>query len=301
MYLACLKIPATLEESDLERLGPALDGLNTGYYASREVENNDSSPWLMRWIVEEQPSLPDFSLRLNIWSSSQNIALSVNDNDWSVEEIDESRDWLAESYRGFQPFEIADFYIYGSHYEGDIPADKIPLLIDAAIAFGSGEHPTTAGCLEVLCQMKGGDKNPKNIMDMGCGSGILAVASAKLFPEADILAIDIEEDAIEVTKRHQELNHISTDRIKSAAGDGFQAPLVSEEHPFDLIIANILAGPLKEMALDLIACLDTEGEVILSGLLNEQADSVLESYQDLELLSQKKIGEWSTLHLKKMS
>ena len=298
MYLACLKLPAKLEESDLERLGPALDGLNTGYYASREVEDDDNSHWHMRWIVENKPALDDFTIRVNIWSASQNIDLSVNDNDWAVEEIDESRDWLAESYKGFQPFEVADFYIYGSHYQGDIPNNKIPLQIDAATAFGSGEHPTTAGCLDVLCHLKTLNYKPQNILDMGCGSGILAVACAKLFPETTLIAIDIEEEAIHVTKRHQELNHIDPEVIRSAAGDGFRTPLVNEFQPYDIIIANILSGPLKEMAPDLIACLKPGGSVILSGLLNEQAETVLNSYKDLKLISHKQIGQWSTLLLK---
>ncbi len=301
MYIACLTLPARLEESALEKLGPALDGLNTGYYAGRQVEDDEDSVWLMRWIVETSPDLTDFTLRLNIWAEAQDIDVSFSQDDWSVEKIDEEKDWLAESYKGFQPFEIEDFYIFGSHYEGDLPPNKILLKIDAATAFGSGEHPTTEGCLKALLDLKNQGIAPDKILDMGCGSGILAIAAAKLFPESQIIAIDIDTEAIEVTKRHQELNHIDQDNIISAAGNGFQTGLSIENEPYDLVIANILAGPLKNMSQDLIKATHKNGHVILSGLLNEQADDILKSYQILERIDHKKIKEWSTLVLKKTS
>ena len=299
MYIACLTLPAPLLESDLERLGPALDGLNTGYYAGRQTEDDDDSPWLMRWIIEDTPDLSDFTLRVNIWAETQDIQLSISEDDWSVEKIDENKDWLAESYKGFQPFEIENFYIYGSHYEGALPDDKILLQIDAATAFGSGEHPTTEGCLKALLDLKNQGFMPNKVLDMGCGSGILAIAAAKLFPNSQITAIDIDPESIEVTKRHQSLNKIADERIVSAAGNGFETELSIENEPYNLVIANILAGPLKDMSSSLINATDRSGYVVLSGLLNEQAEDVLEAYKDTKKTDHKEIKEWSTLVLQK--
>lgn len=299
MYLACLTLPANLLESDLERLGPALDGLNTGYYAGRDIEDDDSSVWLMRWITEDRPNISDFTLRLNIWAETQNIDLSIAEKDWSIEEIDESIDWLAESYKGFQPFEIEGFYIYGSHYEGAVPNNKILLQIDAATAFGSGEHPTTEGCLKALLDLKDQGFIPDKILDMGCGSGILAIAAAKIFPNSQIIAIDIDPESIDVTRRHQKLNNISEERIISAAGNGFEAELSLQNEPYNLVIANILAGPLKDMAPALMNATKSNGTVILSGLLNEQAEDVLKAYEPMQKIDHKEIKEWSTLTLQK--
>ncbi|MCB9965401.1 MAG: 50S ribosomal protein L11 methyltransferase [Rhodospirillales bacterium] len=299
MFLACLTLPATLDEDTLERLGTALDGHHVGYYVSRTVEDDDASPWLMRWIVETTPDLLDFTLRLNIWTATQDMPLEISQDLWSVREIPEDTDWLAESYKGFQPFTIASFFIYGSHYDGEIPEGALPLMIDAATAFGSGEHPTTAGCLQVLCDLKAEGISPARILDMGCGSGILAIAAARLWPNATIVGIDIEEEAIEVTRRHGQLNKIPEGQILCAAGDGFHVPLVTEQAPYDLVIANILAGPLREMAKDLTRTLAEKGSVVLSGLLNEQAEDVLSAYKTcgVSKTDHKQIAEWSTLRL----
>ncbi len=299
MYLACLSLPASLAEPKLELLGPALDGLNTGYYAHRIDEDDETSDWLMRWITEYAPDISDFTMRVNIWSQSQDLGIYAHEEDWTIEQIDESKNWLEESYKGFQPFEIESFYIYGSHHKDDLPKNKILLQIDAATAFGSGEHPTTAGCMEALLELKEKGVQPKNILDMGCGSGILAIAAAKLFPESSITAIDIDEEAVAVTDRHIALNDIAQKQIQTAAGDGFQCAICGENKPYDLIIANILAGPLKDMSKDLLDMLDQNGHVILSGLLNDQADDVISSYSSLTMINHRKIKEWSALLLKR--
>ena len=299
MYLARLLLPANLEEHNLEKLGPALDGLNTGYYAARSVEHDENSVWYMRWITETHPDISDFSIRLNIWAESQDIELSVSNQDWDIEKIDENKDWLAESYQGFKPFTIEDFFIFGSHHSDELPENKILLQIDAATAFGSGEHPTTEGCLKALLDIKNNGFEPATILDMGCGSGILAIAAAKLFPLAKITAIDIDEEAINVTARHQKLNHVEENHIESAYGDGFDTPLCQQNAPYDLVIANILAGPLKEMSSALQASTSNRGSIILSGLLNEQAQEIISAYSQSNLKDHKKIEEWSTLTLRK--
>lgn len=301
MYLACLRLPASTDEHTLEQLGPALDGLNTGYYAGREVEDDDNSDWIMRWIVEDTPDLNDFSNRIAVWSEIQNLPVNTNTKDWFSEEIPEDIDWLAESYKGFTPFTIGPFYIYGSHYDGPKEEGKIPLQIDAATAFGSGEHPTTEGCLLLMAELHDAGFSPRSILDMGCGSGILAIAAWKLW-KCPILAVDIEEEAIQVSERHKRLNQAPND-ITCLAANGFAADEFKDTQEYDLILANILAAPLKEMAPDLSRHLSKEGYAILSGLLIEQSQSVTEAYENngLTLNKQLPIKEWASLLMQKQT
>ena len=141
---------------------------------------------------------------------------------------------------------------------------------------------------------------PWNVLDMGTGSGILAIGAWKLW-KTPVLAVDNDPECVRVTEHHREINKVpqgKTDMI-SVVGDGFVTPEVLEKKPFDLVIANILAGPLKDMAADLIAVSDENGFVILSGILNEQACSVIEAYKKLNLKNKYEVGDWTTLVLQK--
>ena len=153
-----------------------------------------------------------------------------------------------------------------------------------------------------MAKLKDDGVCPWNILDMGTGSGILAIAAWKLW-KAPVLAVDHDDEAVRVTERHAEANKVplSKGNLVTACGDGFQTPLVSEKAPYELIIANILAGPLKEMAGDLAAVLDENGYVILSGILDEQADDVIAAYtaQNLTLRDHTHLNGWSTLTLHK--
>jgi ribosomal protein L11 methyltransferase len=298
MYLACLRLSAITSEHTLEELGPALDGLNVGYYAGRETEDDDNSDWIMRWIVEDAPDLSDFSTRIALWAEINHLPVQTTANDWFMEEIPEDIDWLAESYKGFTPFSIGLFYIYGSHYEGPLEEGKIPLQIDAATAFGSGEHATTAGCLTLMSELHEADFTPKSILDMGCGSGILAIAAWKLW-QCPVLAVDIEKEAIKVSERHKTFNNVPADMI-CVAGNGFAVKEIADDTQYDLILANILAAPLKEMAPDISKHLAPDGYAILSGLLTEQATSVIDAYTTNGLACDKHIDikEWASLQMK---
>jgi ribosomal protein L11 methyltransferase len=205
-------------------------------------------------------------------------------------------DWLAESYAGFQPFSIGSLFIYGSHHQSEPPEHQIPLKIDAATAFGSGEHGTTAGCLEFLEELAAQKNTYHNILDMGCGSGILAIAAWKLW-QTNLLAVDIEQEAIIVTKRHMTFNDVPDEAILCVAGDGFALPIIAERQPFDLIIANILAGTLKEMADDIARNSGPQTKLLLSGILKEQAGDIQKHYEGVgfTLIAEKQREGWSTL------
>jgi ribosomal protein L11 methyltransferase len=218
----------------------------------------------------------------------------------SPPEMLEERDWLAESYRALPPFSVGPFFIYGSHYSGDAPPDKIPLLIDAATAFGSGEHGTTSRCLLALDHLKSQNFVPDKILDMGCGSGILAAGAAKLWPEAKTFAADNDPECVRVTIHHLNVNGLS--RVKAFQSEGYAAEsLVWQDAPFPLIIANILAGPLIAMAAEQARAVAPGGYLILSGLLATQAQDVLAAYaaQGLEECQRFPCEEWMTLLLQK--
>jgi ribosomal protein L11 methyltransferase len=174
-------------------------------------------------------------------------------------------DWLQQVHRDFPPIALGRFFVYGSHYVGAMPKNKIALNIDAATAFGSGEHETTKACLMALELLH--DKPCAKALDMGCGSGILALAIKKLWPDAAVLAVDIDPESVRVTKRHADMNDAD---VMAVAGDGYAAKEVGAAAVYDLITANILAGPLIAMAPDLNRVLKPGGFAVLSGLLVRQ-------------------------------
>lgn len=212
------------------------------------------------------------------------------------------QDWLAVSYEEFKPFSVGPFFIHGSHYEDAIPEEQIGLKIDAATAFGSGEHGTTRGCLEAMIDLKGRGACPWNVLDMGTGSGILAIAAWKLW-KTPILAVDNDPEAVRMSRVHQEINGVpeGATEMTCACGEGFAEETTQKRKPYDLVIANILASALRDMAEELTAVTDTNGFVILSGILNEQAQSVLERYLPLGFAHKKSytIGDWTTILLQK--
>ena len=222
--------------------------------------------------------------------------------DFQCADIPETN-WLEESYRQFPPIAVENFFIFGSHYDEQPPHDKIPLQIDAATAFGSGEHGTTRGCLESLLHLKETGFKPRHILDMGAGSGILGIAAYKLWKKP-VLAVDIDKEATRVACHHRRLNAVPAgDKgMTCATGDGYAArPVKAQSKGFDLIIANILAGPLVIMASDLAKNLAKGGRVILSGLLVEQEEDVLSAHTAQGLTLDKRIthSEWRTLILHK--
>lgn len=220
-----------------------------------------------------------------------NLALHANEN--LVFEILPEEDWLAKSYEGFKPITAGRFFVHGSHYKDEIPADKIPLLVNAATAFGSGEHQTTFGCLEALTEISTSHR-PQKILDMGTGSGILAFAASKLWHKP-VIGVDIDKESVRVARENAKINGLDT-QIRFIAGKGFKGKdLVAEK--YDLIMANILANPLCDMAFDLMNHTSDNAYIILSGILNSQANQVKMTYvkQNAHMVKHFKFGEWSTL------
>lgn len=248
------------------------------------------------WIIDvlfEQANLSKLHHHLQLINEAFKIALT----DADISPL-EDRDWLRENQESFQPLEVGIFYIYGSHIEHPLPGSKVPLLIDAATAFGSGNHGSTKGCLTALSMLSTKTYDPATILDVGCGSGVLAMAAAKLWPNAIVTASDIDPECVRVTKENCALNQVS--HIKTHEGDGFKNPAVIMHKPFDLIIANILASVLCEIVKDIASNISQGGYVILSGILDTQQTMVIENYtaHGFVLVDCIQCDEWVTLTLK---
>ncbi|EKV28223.1 Ribosomal protein L11 methyltransferase [Caenispirillum salinarum AK4] len=209
---------------------------------------------------------------------------------------EQPRNWLAENLQSFPPIRAGRYFVHGSHHEDPPPVGTIPLLVDAATAFGSGEHQSTRGCLLALDELTG-RRSFRKVLDMGCGTGILGIAAA-LTVNAPVTAVDIDAEAVRVTDFNARRNAVGP-RVASYAGDGFKLGAVKRRGPYDLIFANILARPLMRMAKDVSANLAPGGKVILAGLLQRQERMVLSAYrmQGLVLEKRYKLDPWATLVL----
>lgn len=226
------------------------------------------------------------------------IAATTNAKPFAVSEVPD-KDWVAEVRRELAPIRAGRFFLYGNHDADKVPPNCVPLLIEAAMAFGTGHHGTTQGCLTALDKLANDGFAPKNIADIGCGTAVLAMGAAKLW-NVPIIASDIDEVATDTAVANLACNDLAG-RVKVVTCAGFDHPKLRKESPFDLILANILKGPLIDLAPDMGASCKQGGYVILSGILNEQADEVSKSYENhsFKQVSQLIIGEWSTLTLQK--
>jgi len=209
-------------------------------------------------------------------------------------------DWLAETYASFPPLDRGRFRIQGSHVDGAPPPGRIQLIIDAATAFGTGEHPTTEGCLRALEILHRSYRINRTVgaLDMGTGSGILAFAVAKLW-KAPVLACDIDAESVRVGRINTRVNRVSA-LVTMIKGDGYRDRRVRASR-YGLILANILAGPLIKMAPQAAERLAPDGRLVLSGLLNWQARQVIAAHRRYGLIVDQRIiiGNWSTLILRR--
>lgn len=206
------------------------------------------------------------------------------------------KDWVAEVEKTLTPIHVPPYYVFGSHIRDTPPAQSIAIQIDAGLAFGTGNHETTQGCLMALEAVLA-DQSPTSPIDIGTGSGILAIAVAKRF-DVDVLASDIDPIAIDVARENAAINGVR-DRIRFAVCDGLEDAEIVSSAPFDLILANIVANPLIALAPGISEIAAIGGHVILSGILVEQADSVTAAYAEggLSLKDRIDLGNWSTLIL----
>lgn len=199
----------------------------------------------------------------------------------------QNQDWIAKYRDSIQPIECGKYYIHPSWFEAK--KDKINLIVDPALAFGSGHHGSTFGCLEALSKI---DLEGKILLDVGCGSGILSLAAKK--SGANVWCCDTDEVAIIATKDNMQKNGVVLDKVFLGTID----KITSEKGSFDVVVANILADIIVALPLD--SYLKKEGILILSGILEKYTNKVLDKFKNLELLTQNNYEEWVTLTFKKI-
>ena len=294
--LLCLSLdlPARITEPDVAEFEMVFSELLDS--AAVSYRRNGVGEWVIEALFYDRPDLSVANALLAPLYEKQALAplpLIITDLP--------ERDWLAENRTAFPPRKIGRFWVYGSHIKQAPPAGTLPLLVDAAQAFGSGTHPTTEGCLRALQMIPG--TPPRRVLDMGCGSAILAMAAHRKWPAAMITAADNDPVSIRVTATNRRLNHIALATMRLAVSHGFASRYVRQSAPFDVMFANILARPLMRMAPDLCRHLARCGWLILSGILNKQAVAVRNAYQaqTLRCWHQIHIGEWTTLVMRSAS
>ena len=246
--------------------------------------------WELRGICERVPDRADLVAATSLAASVVGAPVP----DVTVMPLGQ-RDWVAENRASFPPLHIGRVHVRSSFSDESPPTASLSLVVDAGHAFGSGTHATTSGCLLAM-QRLAKRTRPRRVLDMGCGSGILSLTAAKLWPDASVLAVDIDPISAETTRQNARDNRVSR-QIRARSGDGYRLPEVKSRGPYDLIVANILARPLCRMAPNLARVLAPGGTAILSGLLGNQEAEVLAAHraQGLHLERRTRIDEWSVL------
>ncbi|MEL7099756.1 MAG: 50S ribosomal protein L11 methyltransferase [Pseudomonadota bacterium] len=274
--------PATRLGAALEALEPAPTGV--GVF---EVEDG-SGLWEVGGYFEAPPDETALAL----------LAAATGAAPFTVSELPET-DWVAHVRRELAPVPAGRFWVYGSHDADSVPEGAVPLLIEAAMAFGTGHHGTTLGCLKAFDALLDEGLTPGPVADIGCGTAVLAMAAARVW-DTPVIASDIDPVAVDVAEANLAANDMAG-RVSCVEAAGFDHPALVEAAPFRVIFANILKGPLIALAEDLTAALEPGGIAILSGILNEQAEEVTRHYlaSGNSLHRSASIGDWTTLTLTK--
>jgi ribosomal protein L11 methyltransferase len=253
-----------------------------------EPDASRPDEWVIHAYFDHEPGAEDIALLTSLGSGPP-----------QVEKLGE-QDWVTMSQAGLQPIRAGRFHVHTPTTPPD--PKRINFEIDAGLAFGTGQHATTSGCLAALDKLERAGARFANIADIGTGTGLLAFASLALWPEARCIATDIDPIAVDVARDNAAINNVTlghgTGELLLAVADGMNSPLLAARAPFDLIIANILAGPLIELAGDFAESLAPGATMILAGLLDSQAEAVIAAYEALGLSARDRgFSEWPVLVL----
>ncbi|MBO9574933.1 MAG: 50S ribosomal protein L11 methyltransferase [Sphingobium sp.] len=294
LSLPCTRAQAEALETD--EVGLLAELPSPPAILSSEPDESRPDDWRVDVIFDHKPDQAEIDLILGHFPKSAAKAMTLE----PVPDVD----WVTQSQAGLEPISAGPFHV--RHDAAEKPMrGAINFLIPASRAFGTGQHETTRGCLMMLADLRRTGHRFGHIADIGTGTGLLAFAALKLWPRAHMLASDIDPVSVEVTAENAAMNGIplGTERGEAilVAAPGVDHDLIEGLAPYDLLIANILAGPLIELAPSLSAQLAEGGSLILAGLLNTQADRVIAAYraQGLRLAARVDHGDWPTLHLRK--
>ena len=277
----CWKTRAVLPKLDAQRLSDALEELEPTPVVSA-FELGERGLWEVEAFFAAEPDENELLQRFG-------VAMRVIPI--------EDENWVARALEGLPPVRTQRFFIYGEHSASNVPANAIGLKIEASYAFGTGHHGTTRGCLLAYEQLAK-RRRFRNALDLGCGTGVLGMAFARL-AHRPVVATDIDPLATRKTIENAKLNRAQNMRVATA--NGFKTPLIAEHAPYDLIFANILAGPLMKLMPGIRANLSKGGHAILSGLLDEQANAItsMARAQNLRLIRRSALEGWVTLTLER--
>ncbi|WP_435141334.1 50S ribosomal protein L11 methyltransferase [Pseudopelagicola sp. nBUS_19] len=274
-------------KENAEKLGEAMERLNPEPTGVGVFEIEDGSGlWEVGGYFTDEPEEAGLAI----------LAVVFGAKPFAVSELPET-DWVAKVKRELTPVKAGRFFVHGSHDADKVPTGSEPLLIEAAMAFGTGHHGTTHGCLNALDRLVNTGFIAKSVADIGCGTAVLAMAAARIWKNP-VLASDIDEVAVDVAKANVTANDL-TARVVCLEASGFDHPKLRSKAPYDLIFANILKGPLIDLAPNMGVYAARGGHTILSGILNDQADDVVLAYERVGFheRARDEIGEWSTLTL----
>ena len=258
-----------------------------------EPDPHAPDDWRIHAYFADQPTTQELVLLCRLAAGAQP----------EVEHLGED-DWVTMSQAGLEPIRAGRFLVHTPSHSPD--SDAINFEIDAGLAFGTGQHDTTAGCLAAFDRLECAGEVFTNIADIGTGTGLLAFAALALWPQAKAIASDIDPISIDVTRDNAAINHIpighEAGQLLLVVADGMDHEMLVARAPFDLLIANILAGPLVELAPFFAKAVAPGAHVVLAGLLDSQADAVVAAYEAEGMtVVERNIGEWCVLVMRASS
>jgi ribosomal protein L11 methyltransferase len=285
LWRIALTVPARAADAVANALEPFVSAVTA-------LEEPSGETWSIEGLSEGEPERPSIIAALALAAAT----VGTPPPDTVIEPLPDV-DWLSLNRQSFPPIREGRIWVHGSHVEEAAPPASIPLLVEAARAFGSGSHATTALCLRAI-QDTLKARRVGVALDLGCGSGILAMALAKLSPKTRTIAVDIDPISVATAEENTRLNGVA-DRVRTGVSMGWRSSMVQKAAPYDLVLANILARPLCQMAPDLAAGLAPGGIAILSGLMNDQESKVLAAHksQGLTLRRRYRRDGWSAVVL----
>jgi ribosomal protein L11 methyltransferase len=294
-----LTLPCTRAEAEIlkDDIAPFAELEPVPVLMTSEIDATAPNEWRLDIYFEEEPSGDTVAMAKHLVPSStgaEAIIVKLDDEDWT-----------AVSQAGLEPISEGRFFIHTPIHRDEVPDDALAFEIDAGQAFGTGHHETTAGCLAVLAELKSQGRVFRNVADIGTGTGLLAFAALALWPNARAIASDNDPLAIEIANQNAVINSVRTGmgpgQLELVTAAGMEHRHLQSRIPYDLLIANILAGPLINLAPSFAKAIAPGGTLVLAGLLDKQANAVSSAYrqQRFRLSKQLNRGEWSILRMEK--
>jgi ribosomal protein L11 methyltransferase len=291
-----VSLPCTRAEAEaLSGEVPVLEQLPQPPVVVTHEIDEEADQWQLDAYVDDRPEA-------ELLTALQSLIPSAKGKTPTVVQLPEE-DWVTISQQGLEPVQAGRFFVHTSSFADRVPPGATSFLIDASQAFGTGGHDTTAGCLAMLDRLARQGTSPRNIADIGTGTGLLAFAALALWPRARTIASDIDPASIHVTRDNAAINHVALGRgggqLALAVAPGTDHPAIRRRAPYDLVIANILAGPLITLAPDIAAATAPGGHAILAGLIARQMEPVLAAYRahGFRLAARGGSAEWPCLLL----